>query len=165
MGKIVMNIGFLKGTSLEAEITYTDVNNFLELCDMVSADLYHMAVAITDKKGHVKKSICPPENNIMYIENIYVEEKYRGLGIGKYLIDNINNLFFRSLNYTHYTFILTPSPQIKHGKHSLRDSENATNMEKERLIKFYKKCGYKLIEGSDYMYKTKVNELFQMLGI
>ena len=29
MGEIVMNIGFLEGTSPEAEITYTDVNSFL----------------------------------------------------------------------------------------------------------------------------------------
>lgn len=51
---------------------------------MVSTDLYLMAEAITDKDGNVKKSICPPERNIMYIENIYIEEKYRGMGIGKW---------------------------------------------------------------------------------
>jgi len=160
-----MNIGFLKGSSLEAEVTYTDVDNFLELCDMISSDLYNMAVAITDKDGHVKKSICSPENNIMYIANIYVEEQYRGLGIGKYLLDNINDLFFRSLNYKHRTFILKPFPQIKCGEYSLRDSESVSAAEKERLIDFYKKCGYKFIKSSDYMYKVEVDELFEMLGI
>lgn len=165
MGEIIMDIGFLKGTSFEAEVTYDDVNNFLELCDMVSADLYHMAVAITDKYGHVKKSICSAECNIMYIKNIYVEEKCRRLGIGKYLLDNINDLFYRSLNYTHHTFILSPFPQIKCGKRSLQNIEEVSYAEKKRLIDFYKKCGYKLIKDSDFMYKVQMDKISQMMGI
>jgi len=55
--------------------------------------------------------------------------------------------------------------QIKCGEHSLRDSESVSSAEEEWLIGFYKKCGYKFIKGSDYMYKVEVNELFEILGI
>jgi len=158
-------IGFLSGTSMEAEVTYTDVSSFLALCDMISTDLYHMAVAITDKTGHVKKSICPPERNIMYVHNMYVEEKYRSAGIGRYLLDNVNDLFSQSLNYTHHVCILKPYPQVKCGDHGLRDKEGAATDEIKRLTAFYKKAGYKTIRGSDYMYKTQADELFQLLGI
>ena len=165
MGEILAVIGFLKGSSIEAEVTFADVNSFLELCDMVSTDLYLMAEAITDKDGHVKKSICPPERNIMYIENMYVEEIYRGMGIGKYLLDNISGLFSQAFNYSHHAFLLKPFPQIKCGEHSLRDLESVIPEEIEKLVDFYKRAGYQFIKGSDYMYKIQSDELFQMLGI
>jgi len=158
-------VGFLSGTSMEAEATYTDVSSFLALCDMISTDLYQMAVAITDKAGHVRKSICPPERNIMYIHNMYVEEAYRGAGIGRYLLDNVNDLFLRSLNYSHHVCILKPYPQVKCGAHGLRDKESVTQDEIKQLTAFYKKAGYQYIRGSDYMYNTQADELFQLLGI
>jgi hypothetical protein len=43
--------------------------------------------------------------------------------------------------------------------------ESATTEETARLIRYYKKAGYKYIKGSEYMYKTQTDELFQMLGI
>jgi GNAT superfamily N-acetyltransferase len=164
MGEVLADIGFLTGTSIEAEITFTDGYSFKELCDMISTDLYLMAEDICGKDGHVRKSICPPDYNIMYIENMYIEEKYRGMGIGKYLLDNAGGLFSRSLNYSHHTFILKPFPQVKSGEHGLRDSETATKDEKKRLINFYEKAGYKFINGSEYMCKIQANELFDMLG-
>ena len=165
MGETIESIGFLKGTSIEAEIAFMDEYTFVELCDMISGDLYRMAVAITKKNGQVKKSICPPERNIMYIENLYVEEKYRGMGIGKYLLDNIGDLFLHTLNYSHHAFLLTPYPQVKCGEHDLRDMESATQDDIDRLVGFCKKAGYKYIKDSDYMYKIKADELFELLGI
>jgi len=165
MGEIIADMGFLKGISIEAEVTFTNVNSFLELCDMVSADLYHMAEAVTGKNGSVRKSICPLEKNIMYIENIYIEEKYRSLGIGRYLLDNVGSLFFRSLNYSHHVHILKPFPQVKCGKHSLRNIETAASDEIARLAGFYKKSGYRFIKSTDYMYKIQSDGLFQMLEI
>jgi len=163
--EVTTEVGFLSGTSMEAEATYTDVSSFLGLCDMISTDLYQMAVAVTGKAGHVKKSICPPERNIMYIHNMYVEEAYRGAGIGRYLLDNVNDLFSRSLNYSHHVCILKPFPQVKCGDHGLRDKEGVTPDEIKRLTGFYKKAGYKIIKDSDYMYKIQADELFQLLGI
>jgi GNAT superfamily N-acetyltransferase len=165
MGEILADIGFLKGTSIESEITFSDGYNFLRLCDMISTDLYLMAEAICDTDGSVKKSICPHDRNIMYIENMYVEQKYRGIGIGKYLLDNIGEMFLQSLNYSHYAYILKPSPQVRHGKHSLRDSETTTKEDKERLVNFYERAGYKFIDGSDYMIKFQPNKLFSALGM
>lgn len=164
--KDIADLGFLKGTSIEAACTFTDVNSFLELSDMFSTDIYHMAVAITDGNGDVKESICPPDRNIMYIENVYVEEPYRGLGIGRYLLDNANELFRRALNYSHYACILAPYPQVKDGSHCLRDAKGATKDEVARLVRFYEGAGYRFIEGFDYMYKTyssPLDELLQML--
>ena len=154
---------FLSGTSMEAEAALMEVSSFLALCDMVSTDLYQMAVAITDDVGHVKKRICPPERNIMYIHNLYVEEAYRGAGIGKYLLDNINDLFSRSLNYSHHVCVLKPCPQEKLSDNSLRDKEGVSPEEVERLAAFYKKAGYQFIQGSDYMYRTQADTLLGWL--
>ena len=148
-------VAFLTGISMEAEAELEDVEDFYMLCDMVSDDLLQMAEAVTNHAGSVKKSICPPERNIMYIHYMYVEEAYRGAGIGRYLLDNINDLFCHALNYAHHVCVLKPYPQIKSGDHCLEAQENATPEEVERLIGFYKKAGYRFIRGTDHMYKTQ----------
>jgi GNAT superfamily N-acetyltransferase len=94
-----------------------------------------------------------------------VEEAYRGAGIGKYLLDNINDLFSRSLNYSHHVCVLKPYPQVRLGDNSLRDKEGVSPEEAERLAAFYQKAGYKFIQGSDYMYKIQADTLMQLLGI
>jgi len=101
----------------------------------------------------------------IYIHNMYVEEGYRGARIGRYLLDNVNDLFSRALNYSHHVCILKPYPQVKCGDHGLRDKEDVTQDEIKQLTGFYKKAGYKIIKDSDYMYKIQADELFQLLGI
>ena len=92
-GERAAEAAFLSGTSFEAEAAIEEeAGSFFELCDMVSADLARIAEAITDENGVVKQGICPPERNILYIHHMYVEEAYRGAGIGRCLLDNLNEL-------------------------------------------------------------------------
>jgi len=159
-GEKVAEVAFLTGTSLDAESAYEEeADGILMLCDMISTELCQMAEAITDEAGSVKRTICPPERCIMYIHNMYVEEAYRGAGLGRYLLDNVNELFAQAFNYAHHVCILRPYPQVKSGKHELRDREGAASGDVERLIAFYKKAGYKLIGDSDYMYKIQADML------
>jgi len=163
---VIAGLGFLKGTSIEAACTFTDVGSFLELGDMVSTDIYHLAVAVTGADGQIKESVCPPDRNMMYIENVYVEEPYRGRGLGRYLLDNANALFTRALNYSHYVCLLKPYPQVKCGDLCLRDAKSPSEDEVARLVRFYERAGYRFVEGSGYMYKAypgPLDELLQML--
>ena len=155
-GERVAEVAFLTGTSLDAELAYLEeTGGILMLCDMISSELCQMAEAITDEAGNVKMTICPPERCIMYIHGMYVEEAYRGAGIGRYLLDNVNELFAQALNYTHHVCILKPYPQVKSGECELCDKEDAAPGEGNRLIAFYKRAGYKPIGDTGYMYKTQ----------
>ena len=124
-----------------------------------------MAEAITDEAGSVKRTICPPERCIMYIHNMYVEEAYRGADLGRYLLDNVNELFAQTFNYAHHVCVLRPYPQVKSSSYELRDKEDAAPGNVARLIAFYRRAGYKLIGDSGYMYMIQKNAFEQSLDI
>ena len=159
-GEKAAEVAFLTGTSLDAESAYTEeAGGILELCDMISTDLCQMAEAITDEAGNVKRTICPPERNIMYIHHLYVEGAYRSAGIGRYLLDNVNEIFAQALNYDHHVCVLRPCPQVKAGEYELESNDDAAQGEAERLVAFYKRAGYKMIGDSGYMYKIQAGPL------
>jgi GNAT superfamily N-acetyltransferase len=165
-GEKVTEVAFLTGTSLDAESAYAEeADGILMLCDMVSTDLCQMAEAITDEAGNVKRTICPPERCIMYIHNMYVEEAYRSAGLGRYLLDNVNELFAQAFNYAHHVCVLRPYPQVKSGDCALESKDDAAPEDVERLIAFYKRAGYKLIGDSGYMYMIQKNAFEESLDI
>ena len=159
-GERTAEVAFLTGTSLDAEsVIIEEAGGMAELCDMISTELCQMAEAITDEAGNVKRNICPPERNIMYIRGLYVEEAYRGAGLGRYLLDNVNEMFAQALNYANHVCVLRPHPQAKAGEYALESNGDAAPGEAERLVAFYKRAGYKLIGDSGYMYKIQAGQL------
>ena len=147
-------IGFLKGTSIESEMCIEEEFGFLELCDMASGELLRMAEAIIDADGCVDERICPPDRNIMYIDKIYIEENCRSFGVGRYLLDNVNDIFNRVFNYRHYVCIVKPFPQIKRGNY-VEDLKEATSKQHERLNNFYKRAGYQEVDNTGFLHKIQ----------
>ena len=147
-------IGYLRGNFFEAEINYDDVD-FFWLCDMVSQELCNMAEAIT-KNGMVKESICEYDENIAYIDRIYIEPEYQNCGIGTYIINNLHEIMSFYLNLRPNVFILQPVPQARNeiGEVCEADDDTALKLNlKEELLLFYKRCGFKKVRGTDYMKK------------
>jgi len=165
-GERKAEVAFLTGTSLDAEaVIIEEADGIVELCDMISTELCQMAEAITDEAGNVKRTICPPERNIMYIHGLYVEELYRGAGLGRYLLDNVNELFAQAMNCAHHVCVLRPYPQAKAGGCELRDKEDADPGEEEQLVAFYKRAGYRSIGDTGYMYMSQKNAFALLLDI
>lgn len=79
-----IKIGYLEGNFFEADIVMDDAN-FYDVCDCVGADLEPLASAIVDADGDIRGEICECDENLMYIDRIYIEEKYRGLGVASYI--------------------------------------------------------------------------------
>ena len=154
-GVNVMDIGFLEGIYFEAEELMMDELSFTMLCDMVSQDVYKMAEAITDKRGIVDPFICPPEENIVYVRKLYVEEECRGLGVGQYIINNLRALLTHSLNLDYYICILAPYPQTKTGNDTAETETDGINEKIASLIRFYEKAGFSRMQGSEYMYRKR----------
>lgn len=146
-------IGFIEGYFFEAEMFLSEANSFFDLCDRISGDICGMAEAVTTKKGNIKSSICPPENNIMYIDKMYIEERYRNCGVGTYMIDNINALLRYSLNLEAYVCVLMPYPQVKSPDGELTHATEDTEEKRFRLIRFYRRTGFSEIKGTQYMFR------------
>lgn len=149
-----INIGKLTGTFFESEIIMDDVS-FYDLCDSIGTDLEQMATAIIDEDECIKEEICECDENLMYIDRIYIEEKFRGLGIASYVINSLNTILEYSVNLSPNVLILLPVPQEK-GKDGLLHEVNNTKIneqDKKKLLKLYQKLGFEKLEDSNYMVK------------
>ena len=149
-----INIGKLTGTFFESEIIMDDVS-FYDLCDSIGTDLEQMATAIVDEDECIKEEICECDENLMYIDRIYIEEKFRGLGIASYVINSLNTILEYSVNLSPNVLILLPVPQEK-GKDGLLHEVNNTKIneqDKKKLLKLYQKLGFEKLEDSNYMVK------------
>jgi len=147
-------IGKLTGNFFESEIVMDDIS-FYDLCDSVGTDLEHMASAIVDEEECIKDEICEFDENLMYIDRIYINEKFRGLGIASYVINSLNEILEYAVNLSPNVLILLPAPQ-EIGEDGLlqevRD-EKINENDKKRLIKLYEKLGFEKLEDSNYMIK------------
>lgn len=149
-----VEIGKLTGNFFESEIIMDDIS-FYDLCDSISTDLEHMASAIVDEDECIRDDICEFDENLMYIDRIYINEKFRGLGIASYVLNSLNNMLEYSVNLSPNVLILLPAPQ-EIGEDGLlqevRD-EKINENDKKRLIKLYEKLGFEKLKDSNYMIK------------
>ena len=149
-----IKIGELDGYFFETELERAGIN-FYDLCDSISSDLEMMASAIIDEHEEVREEFCGFDENLMYIDRVYVEEKYRGLGIASYIIENINKILKYSINLSPQVLILLPMPQEKseEGLLSEMKNEQEKKIHKSNLIKLYKGLGFDKIGNTEYMIK------------
>lgn len=156
-----INIGRLEGNYFESEMLIDDYT-FYETCDCKGADLEPLASAITNKDGYIKESICEFDENLMYIDRIYIDEEYRGAGIASFVIESLNEILQYTTGLNPNVYILLPKPQEKdeNGKISNMKDEQQKEICMQKLSKLYKKLGFKKIRNTDYMIKKKDNEDF-----
>ena len=149
-----VKIGKLTGNYFESEIIMDDIS-FYELCDSISTDLEHMASAIVDEEDCIKDEICEFDENLMYIDRIYINEKFRELGIASYVINSLNEILEYSVNLSPNVLILLPAPQEVGEDGLLQEvrDEKINENDKRRLINLYEKLGFKMLKNSNYMIK------------
>jgi hypothetical protein len=153
-----LKIGKLEGNYFEAEVVMEDFS-FYDICDCEGADLEPLASAITDNYGDIKESICQFDENLMYIDRIYIEEGYREAGIASFVIESLNELMQYTVELNPNVFVLLPMPQEKDEKgnmHNVND-EKKKEVYMQKLLKLYKKLGFKKIRNTNYMIKKKDN--------
>lgn len=149
-----VKIGKLTGNFFESEIVMDDIS-FYDLCDSISTDLEYMASAIVNEDECIRDEICEFDENLMYIDRIYIDEKFRGLGIASYVLNSLNNILEYSVNLSPNILILLPAPQEigKDGFLQEVRNEKINENNKKKLIKLYEKLGFEKLEDSNYMIK------------
>ena len=151
-----IRIGRLEGNFFETQFMMEDTS-FLDICDCVGRDLEPLAEVIINNDGYIKENICAYHENLMYIDRIYVEEKYRNIGIASLIIESLNELLEYTIGLEPDTLILLPKPQEKDKDGHLHNIEDKEKKEicMKKLIKLYKKLGFKKIRNSNYMMKKQ----------
>lgn len=153
-----INIGKLEGNYFESEIV-TDDYTFYEICDCKGADLEPLASAIINRTGCIKESICDFDKNLMYIDRIYIDEKYRGAGIASFVLSSLNEILQYTTELSPSVYILLPKPQEKDENGNMCNVKDEKQKEicMQKLLKLYKKLGFKKIRNTEYMIKKKDN--------
>ena len=95
----------------------------------------------------------------MYIDRIYIEKEYRGAGIASFVIESLNEVLQYTTELNPNVYIVLPKPQEKdeNGKIGNMKDEQQKEICMEKLLKLYKKLGFKKIRNSNYMIKKKDN--------
>lgn len=127
--------------------------NIVNIADIHSAD------ALGAISSLVKSSIYKQESDenlifespyICYIETLYVYPQYRGKSIGKYIFNNIYNIFLYSLNIHTRCLVICPKPQEPVDKHSWVNSLDDDGRLKKIMLNVLKGCGYKRIGKTEF---------------
>ena len=149
-------IGFIRGKIIHSEEEMEDCN-FYEVCDAHSQELEEMAEVLIEKNWNLKNEIVNERDTICYISEFYLNKKFRNLGIGSFVLENLAELISYYSEQMITKIIVLPEPLVK-GKDGLLKAMSENNHEKEKLkedlIKFYSENVFKEIENSRYMIKT-----------
>lgn len=143
--------GFIKCKFIDMK----EINSEEELysvCTYESQALEEMSREFELLTSNQKEDIINNKKNILYIDGIYIEPKYRNKNIGSYILNNLKSILKYSLNLDVEFIILLPMPVEKIGYLEIKKLTDKVklNENKKKLEKFYKKN--KFIPIKKYMY-------------
>ena len=130
--------------------------NFLDIFDCVGGDLMDLAEEITDESYEIRKDICDDTDLIAYVGDIYIKRKYRGYGIGSFVLQELHEiLLYYSREFITKIF-LQPQPRVVNRNRKIQnisDKNKAKSRIEKESMDFYLKNGFKKIEGTKYLVK------------
>lgn len=150
-----IEVGAVAGCFITPE-EFRSCCNFLDICDCVGGDLLDLAEEITDESYEIRKDICDDTDCIAYVGDIYIKRKYRGYGIGSFVLQELHEiLLYHSREFITKIF-LQPQPRVVNRNRKIQNisdkNKSKCRIEKE-LMDFYFKNGFKKIEGTKYLVK------------
>lgn len=137
--------------------SYNNGLSITTVADCVSQELLD-AIKVLVKTEDYDEIIFTPAYTC-YIQTLYVYPEFRNMGIGKYLWENIADIFEYFMNKDIHAIIVYPKPHtiIKNGntfeKEPIEDDEMLQKMKSGLVL-----GGYKEIDNSNYFMKIYLDE-------
>lgn len=141
------------GVVFDEEKIINEGQDIVDIADMYDGDT-EGAISTLIKSKIYKQEL--DENLIFtspyscYIEKVYVNPEYRGKGIGKYIFNNLYDIFLHCLNIHIRCFIIYPKPQQPDDEGNWENSPDEDGSMKKLMIDVIKKSGYREIGKSGY---------------
>lgn len=132
-------------------------DEFFYKCDNASGDCQVIASAICGKRGSVRKKYLSKGSEyepIFILDQIEIEKSYRGKGIGSSIIKNLPKLLLYQFGYGSNIF-LCASDYESADEYDFDSSEFKDGC--QRLIRFYKRFGYKVIKDNVLVYNEIID--------
>ena len=127
--------------------------DIVELADIIDVDVYRAMLDLSKSKLHNQdldenKAWLPLFS--CYIERIYIYPKFRSRGLGRYIFENLEQIFLHCFNTYIHSFVIYPKPQQPDEKNGWINSPDADGSILKRMIDILKKTGYKKIGKSRF---------------
>ena len=142
----------------QIEMTYMDIvlaesldYSIFMLFDMIDDDKQGIYQYLFDNLEEPNDQYVGMDTNVLYIDKIYIEKKYRNMGIGKKIVQELPKMVRSILKLRPGCLVLLANP------FEMKEGELVANREKEKieeLIKFYINNGFERIEDTQYLVKN-----------
>lgn len=140
------------------EMTYMDVwmaeetgYEIYELFDLLDSEKEGVCEYLFDFDGYPNEEYVGLERDVLYIDKIFIEKKYRNLGIGSKIVKKLPRLIRQILKLRPGCIVLLANPFEMEGKEL---NANRDKKEIENLIEFYVKNGFERIENTQYLVRN-----------
>ncbi len=111
----------------------------------IEQELSELSELVIEDETEVNKKY----ENTIYIHSIELKEEFRKLGIGSYIIEQLENILYKSFDIDCFDILVKPFPiEVKDIDSKLFE------IEYKKIIKFYKNLGFKKIPKEDYYIKN-----------
>lgn len=124
--------------------------SFYDVFDMADGDSASLIPYLVESDDKIKEKFLTLNNNVYYLDRIFVEEEYRGRGIAKFILNNILDILKYVSKIEFGVLIVQAQPYDKIDGESIMDYEDKDRL--ERLIKLYEDCSFIRIDKSNYLY-------------
>ena len=140
------------------EMTYIDVCmaeetgwSIFDLFDLIDSEKQGIYEYLFDEEEEPNSDYIGIDRDVLYIDKIFIEKKYRNRGIGTKLVKELPRLIKQILKLRPGCIVLLANP------FEMKENElNATKEKKEieNLIDFYINNGFERIENTQYLVRN-----------
>lgn len=123
------------------------LDSILDMCDADTASL--IPYLLNEDRDVKEEYFSTFSNNIYYLDRIEVEEKFRGQGYAKFLLQNLPKILIYLAKINIGIIIVQAQPFDRVNQHQVMDYKNRER--KERLIRLYGTCDFARINDSNYL--------------
>lgn len=148
-------IASIDGIFYDMDYVYNYGFDFLDIFDMHSCDTVNIYDILFNQDDEIKEEYETLNNNIFYLERIYVEKKYRHKGYAKFLLEQLEDIIRYVAKLNVGVLIVCSQPFEKQGDHDRMIRKD--NELQQKLNNLYESVGFKKIDHS-HNYLTKVIE-------
>lgn len=130
-----------------------DGADVVAIADMEDGELYDAILHLLES-GLLQQE-CDPDKELLplfsgYIERLYVYPAYRGKHIGKYLFENLSNIFRYCFNTTLHCLVTYPKPLEPKGWDAWNPSNDEDGELLHRMIAVLEKAGFQRLGDSEF---------------
>ncbi|MBE5821549.1 MAG: GNAT family N-acetyltransferase [Clostridiales bacterium] len=139
------------------EMTYMDVNmatdmdySIYDLFDLIDSEKQGICEYLYDGDDF-NDDYVGADLDILYIDRIFIEKKYRNNGIGSLIVEKLPRLIRDILKLRPGALVLLANPYDIENDETIR---NTNKKDIEKLIKFYEINGFERIEDTQYLVRN-----------